>query len=503
MCSSTDPGRVHPRKPSTSSCKHSPLPPSSHRKQSATGCATTTSAISNDGSYVLYARQFAVFTIVTAYLGNHATRSSYGEDGLNATSPPPSATTTTPSAVSTLFGVGLYGDSVVPRLVYSNEILVYLLCLYWIGIQCWKAVRYHTCNLVHRATSQALLRVASSSQALSLSRIRSRVSATFGGGSSNNVMDITKNNSENSNGNATIMTTRSLTSGNRIFAATESFVAIDLLSKLTLRDMAQLFYYCVQMNQKSFDRDQFLTQTRAVTKTVMEVMDQALASARGPNVVPLVATAHGMTANGSDSMDALAFCAVTRIFAEWRMLRIVPKGYPNLAMGTSLGRRDLIQNIGKLEQAVHEWLRFHQGVIFETNQNDQNCSSHDPPQIVTSSPTLLQLLRHEMEVKLHPKLPILKEQSAASALLWIKRQLEYQSYSLENNSRVPVDFPSPKDAVRTEKREAKACWSGPASQAFKSAPDSFLSCCLSLSTFLYSCSSNQLMKPSMGNITAF
>ncbi|KAL7572490.1 hypothetical protein ACA910_000317 [Epithemia clementina (nom. ined.)] len=380
-------------------------------------------------SYVEYARQLALLTIVTAYLGNHA-----ASDNTSATT----------SSGTTLFGLGLYGDSIVPRLVYSKEIVVYMVCLYWIGIQCWNLLRYHTCNLVRRATSQALERVASSSQAMSLSRIRSKVSATFL--SSRGGADSVAGNLNSSQSRHDLSQRRQ--KPNLIFSSSECFVSTDLLDNMTLRDMAQVFAYTVQMNQKGFDRSQFLSEARTVTRQVVDIIDQTLTLARGPNVVSIKTSSE----SGSDSMDALAFAAVARIFAEWRTLRIVPNGYPKFGLGITMARRDLIQNVRKIELAVQSWLDFYQqGVVQWSGRGSSSSSSSANGQqsFVTTtmaSPTLRQLLRHEKEVNLHPKLPALTDQSAASGLLWAKRQIEYQSLSMRNNARVPLEFPSPKAA---------------------------------------------------------
>jgi len=50
-------------------------------------------------------------------------------------------------------------------------------------------------------------------------------------------------------------------------------------------------------------------------------------------------------------------------------------------------------------------------------------------------------------MKLHKKLPYLKEKSSASGLLWTKRQLHYQLVTLGNSLEVPEHYASPKDAA--------------------------------------------------------
>ena len=55
--------------------------------------------------------------------------------------------------------------------------------------------------------------------------------------------------------------------------------------------------------------------------------------------------------------------------------------------------------------------------------------------------------QHEIELKVHPKLPQLKDKSAAGGLLWAKRQLHYQSLLFDNTLQIPHKFPSSKAAV--------------------------------------------------------
>jgi len=64
-----------------------------------------------------------------------------------------------------------------------------------------------------------------------------------------------------------------------------------------------------------------------------------------------------------------------------------------------------------------------------------------------TSPTLKQLLLWEKEHNLHPRLPRLNDKSGASGLLWIVRQLQYQTIVFQNIVQVPFVFPSAKDAV--------------------------------------------------------
>jgi hypothetical protein len=127
-----------------------------------------------------------------------------------------------------------------------------------------------------------------------------------------------------------------------------------------------------------------------------------------------------------------------RIFAEWRNLRLVVKGYQRYAVGLSLAYRDVLQNLEKIEQGVHDYLRNHQAIQRKSSRGD-----------VTSipSPTIRQLLQYELDAGIHKKLPRLEEKSSASGILWTKRQLHYQVATLSNSLEVPECYPTAKDAA--------------------------------------------------------
>ena len=362
-----------------------------------------------------YAKQFALLTIVTAYLGNHAPN----VDG--------DLIHNNDASSGFLLGIGLYDYLAFPRLSYS-KVLVSLLCMYFILEKCCHLVRLYTTNL-QRATSQAIQRVTSSQ---AMCRIRSTVSSAA---------SIRLHTSMGNNNSGSFNNSKSMSS--IVLAAAEPFVSVDIMSKMTMRDVAHVFAYCTQMNQIGFDRTQFLSQTRPVTRQAIQALDAAIAQSRGGLVVVPLPTPSG---SSSDCMDALAFAAAARVFAEWRTLRIVPPGYPKFGFGMTLARRDLIQNVRKIEQAVQDWIGFHQGVLVAAGGGPRHDEGSEHIQ-ATTSPTVRQLLRHEVEVNLHPELPALSEHSAASAVLWTNRQLQYQTLAMDNSFRVPVDFPSPKAAV--------------------------------------------------------
>mmetsp|Transcript_30003 Transcript_30003/g.69982 ORF Transcript_30003/g.69982 Transcript_30003/m.69982 type:complete len:647 (-) Transcript_30003:1185-3125(-) len=220
----------------------------------------------------------------------------------------------------------------------------------------------------------------------------------------------------------------------------EPFVSTDIIQDMTLRDIAHVFCYASRVNHAGFDRQQFYAEhddkIRSVTRTVLEALDQAMATSRGPkteltSIVPSDAS--------SDSMDALAFCGAVRIFAEWRSLRCIPQGYGKYAFGMNMSHRDVCQNVQKVEEAVHEMLMTEQAAA----HNGEEVATKVSPQ---QSPTLRDVLQYEVKSNHHPKLPILSDRSAGSGVLWVQRQITYYGSTLENSALVPLHFPDPRSA---------------------------------------------------------
>ena len=196
-------------------------------------------------------------------------------------------------------------------------------------------------------------------------------------------------------------------------SSSEVFVSRDVIATMTLLDVTTAIRYARQCNRPDLIRDTL----SPLMKAVADEMDRAACESRGADV--------GLAKEG---MDAIMFCAAMRIFAEWRMVRQVPEGYKGYASGMNLGRRDLIQNIGKIEVAAHSWLDSH----------DSKCS-----------PSLEQLLQHEVHTNVHSQLPRLKDHTAAIGLLWAKRQMHYQA-SIYTNL---VDQQDSQHAVRAAYKE--------------------------------------------------
>jgi hypothetical protein len=94
----------------------------------------------------------------------------------------------------------------------------------------------------------------------------------------------------------------------------------------------------------------------------------------------------------------------------------------------SLGHKDVVQNIIKIEESVHNYID-DQLVACQEEQDaiQQSCKS-------LQTPSLRELLSYEIETGVHPthRLPYLKEKSAGMGLLWVRRQLAYQTQIFDN-----------------------------------------------------------------------
>lgn len=219
-------------------------------------------------------------------------------------------------------------------------------------------------------------------------------------------------------------------------SAKETFLSLSVIEDLTLNDLKELFRYSIECNMTGFDRSAFVSNMRRSAQRAVEAVDFAAQESRGPRVKP---------SKAGDSwdygeVDAFVFMAVIRIFAEWRNLRLVPDGYQRYAVGMNIARRDLLQNVNKMETAAHEWFAFHER---DASADTDSTSMRSP----VASPTLRQLLEHEIGQNKHSQLPRINDKSAASGFLWIKRQVDYQTAIFANTVKVPIFFPSSKAAV--------------------------------------------------------
>jgi hypothetical protein len=158
-----------------------------------------------------------------------------------------------------------------------------------------------------------------------------------------------------------------------------------------------------------------------------------------------------------------------RIFAEWRVLRQIPEGYKGYAVGMSLGQKDVVQNVAKIEQAVHNW-------IDHRAELESNLDNKSPGEVALYSPTLRDLLEFELDMDVHDKRPHLKEKTAAMGLLWVRRQLNYQTALFANVIQVPDRFDSARSAISAAYNEVYDKYHGWTVQkifnySFQAAPD--------------------------------
>jgi Glycolipid transfer protein (GLTP) len=222
-------------------------------------------------------------------------------------------------------------------------------------------------------------------------------------------------------------------------STSKPFISVDSIAELTLGEIGELFRWTTG---KPINR------SIVRTSSAIAAMQRAIDSSSGSIYYDTVA---------DGDLDALKFVAAMRIFAEWRIVRQVPEGYKGFAVGMSIGHKDVVQNLVKLEESVHRWL--------------------DDHPYSNTRPTLRQLLTWEIETGIHPKinLPRLKENTAGIGLLWVRRQLAYQTKIFDNVVH-SERFPSMKDAVSDAYKAVYDKYHGWAVQklfnySFQAAPD--------------------------------
>jgi len=283
-------------------------------------------------------------------------------------------------------------------------------------------------------------------------------------------------------------------------SANEPFVSTDRISEMTLKDVSLVFRYAIESGRDSLNSKTFfskynegLTSNQRLVE-MMEAMDTSVSSSRGIDVLPAKTTPVEFDLTvyhnnygplsleiGYGDIDALQFCAAMRIFAEWRLLRQVPPGYKAYAVGMNLGYKDIVQNVAKIEKAVHQWIQSADTVEPTADDGGVRCIANDTfagTLNMRRSPTLRQLLLHEIEMDIHPssKLPRLKDNTAAMGLLWVRRQLHYQTVIFRNVNSVPEVYPSVMKAVGAAYTEVYDKFHGWAVQkifnySFQAAPD--------------------------------
>ena len=238
------------------------------------------------------------------------------------------------------------------------------------------------------------------------------------------------------------------------------FVPLRDIADLTLNDISLAFRYAMEHTRQDFNGGKFMSSLAPRMKKVFEKVSTATKLSRGTGVRKPVT---GLTMDSGD-VDALEFCAAMRIFAEWRVLRQVPEGYKGYAVGMNLGQKDIVQNVAKIENAVHTYV--------------QHIADNLPEEDPMYSPTLRDLLQYEIDMDVHDntKLPRLKEKSAAMGLLWVRRQLQYQTAIFAKVFHVPGRYETARDAVTAAYKEVYDQYHGWTIQkifnySFKAAPD--------------------------------
>jgi len=248
-----------------------------------------------------------------------------------------------------------------------------------------------------------------------------------------------------------------------VLSASSPFLPMDDIAGMTLREISFSFRYVIESGRQDFDLNSFLARdfegepvNGRMVKAV-HAMEDAVGESRGEGILPAVTSLEHdldnmvglegpMSQVGYGDIDALRFCAAMRILAEWRVLRQVPPGYKGYAVGMSLGHKDVVQNVAKIENAAHEWIDTRSAEEAEKIERER---LGEDSAYQRRSPTLRQLLAHEIDGDIHPnnKLPRLKEKSAAMGLLWVRRQLHYQTSTFDNVISVPTAYPTVIEAV--------------------------------------------------------
>ena len=233
-----------------------------------------------------------------------------------------------------------------------------------------------------------------------------------------------------------------------VLSTTESFLPLDDIADMTLREISYTFHYLVESGKEEFHIDTFVStdfegeQVNSRMEKAVRSIDDAAKRSRGEGIQPaLTSNEEGTSGDSSNGdIDALRFSAAMRILAEWRVLRQVPPGYKGYAVGMNLGQKDVVQNLAKIEHAAHKWI--------EARLSDGQC---DDGKVCDQkrSPTLRQLLEDEIDNNVHPnnKLPRLKDKTAAMGLLWVRRQLHYQTAIFDNILSVPKTYATVIEAV--------------------------------------------------------
>lgn len=224
-------------------------------------------------------------------------------------------------------------------------------------------------------------------------------------------------------------------------SAPTSFIDLDEIGKMSLSNVTTAFLHALHAGREGYDEATFYSKLTPRMEQVLRNVESAVSKSRGDALPPTTLDMYADSKSGD--IDALQFCAVLRIFAEWRVLRQVPEGYKGYAMGMGLGQKDVVQNLVKVETAVFTWIEerreeirletIRRKALEESGTGSNTTSEESLDPLILRSPTLRELLQDEVDYNDHDgKLPRLKEKSAAMGLLWVRRQLQYQTAIFAN-----------------------------------------------------------------------
>jgi len=261
--------------------------------------------------------------------------------------------------------------------------------------------------------------------------------------------------------------------------SSQCFVPLSSIAKLSLGDISVIFEYCKEISGGGGGggpnrRAEYLKGKPELIQIIADSIDEVVKTSIENETawslsLPTAGTAtdaHGATKSERDSsVGILSFIAAVRLYAEWRNVRISSCGNPGYAAAMKLGRHDMIRNLEKIERGVHRYLKLQfkqQQQQQTTNQPGQGTIS-TPTTIyaLTKLPTMREILMHELDSSIHPRLPRLTDASAANGLLWTLRQLNYQTKFFANMKLVPVQYLTANDvalAAYTEVYEKYHRW---------------------------------------------
>ena len=242
-----------------------------------------------------------------------------------------------------------------------------------------------------------------------------------------------------------------------IISSSDLFVPPMTVKKMSLEEMSTVIKYAMECNRSDFHEALFLASVSYHVKEVIASMDAAVIKSRGVNVLPYRTTSQPL---GNGDIDALYFCAAMRLFVEWRAVKIIPEEYKAYAVGMNVAKRDLVQNTAKVEEAIQKWI--------------DNEMESGKAKVV--APTVRQILEYELVHNVHTHLPKLKDNTAAIGIVWMTRQLVFQTEIFANVIQVPTTYRTGIEAVRTAYKTAFNKYHGWAIQqvfnyAFNGAPD--------------------------------